>query len=182
MGNPSTEQMGSLNTVQANDKVAAGFHSGLVCRYNPEKLPESFEASYAGEYALPSSIIVMLMKWEIMLVIAKMHILWSVREATRKNLDIAEIEEKQVTLLSNPGCPSCTKLAEQCTTMKASLRLVHASPEIGGVLLGKTSCSSIRINSMMYSQRHETPQQMDSSLEHGNSGTSNLDSAQLDKR
>ena len=111
----------------------------------------------------------MLIKWEIVLVVAKTHILWNFREATLKNLGIAEIEEKQVTLLVNPGCSSSTKLAEQYTKMKASPRLVHASPEIKGVLLGKTICLSIRIDFMMYSQRHETPQQMGSSLEHSNS-------------
>ena len=91
-----------------------------------------------------------------MLVMAKKHILWTVRDSIQKKLRIAEIEEKQVTLYLNPGCPSSTKLAEQYTTMEASLRLVHASPKIKGVLLSKNSCLSIRINFRMYSQRHET--------------------------
>ena len=85
----------------------------LACRYKAEKLPDSFEASYAGKHALPSDKIVTLIESELWLLLAKMQIMWSRRDLIQKKLRIAEIEEKQVTLLMNPDCSSSIKFAEQ---------------------------------------------------------------------
>ena len=72
------------------------FTDCFVCRFDPETLPKSFEASYEGENAIHSDMIVTLIRRELSLANAKLQMLWLVEHRALHQLGTKTIDEEQV--------------------------------------------------------------------------------------
>lgn len=73
-----------------------GFIDCHFCRFDPELLPESFEASYDGEYAIDSDMMVSLIRRELSLANARLQMVWLLQHRALHQLGTKTIDEEQV--------------------------------------------------------------------------------------